>query len=442
MEKKGLGLTAKILLGLFLGLVTGLILYFFVPEGMVRDTIIVDGLLYFIGQVFLRAIKMLVVPLVFISIVNGASSIGDIKKLGRIGGRTVLFYITTTAIAISLALFVASIVNPGITDGGLDLSRVVTQEVEINESVPIVDVFLDMVPTNPVSSMVNTNMLQIIVFALLIGIGLSALGEKAKNVSQLFSELNELMMKMVSFIMLLAPIGVFGLIAKTFANEGLTAIVPLAKYFLTVVGVLLLHAAVTYGGILKLFTGLSPVRFFKNFFPAISVAFSTATSSGSLPVTLDVSEENLGVSKNISSFTLPLGATINMDGTAIMQGVATIFIAQVYDIDLTFAQILTVIFTATLASIGTAGVPGVGLIMLSMVLQSVNIPVEGIGLIMGIDRLLDMTRTAVNITGDAVCTLIVSKKEGEFDESIFLGENSYNGNKVTSKLNIANEAAN
>lgn len=441
MEKKRIGLTAKILIGLGLGFVTGLILYFFVPEGMIRDTIIVDGALRFIGQIFLRAIKMLVVPLVFISIVNGAAGIGDIKKLGRIGGRTIAFYMTTTAVAISIALLVASVVNPGQTDG-LDLSKITTQEVEINEAVPIVDVFLDMVPTNPVSSMVNANMLQIIVFALLIGIALSALGEKGKYVSKLFFELNEVMMKLVSFVMLIAPIGVFGLIAVTFANEGLDAIEALAKYFFTVLFVLLIHAGITYGSILKVFTGLSPLRFFKNFFPAISVAFSTATSSGSLPITMDVSEENLGVSKNISSFTLPLGATINMDGTAIMQGVATIFIAQIYGIDLSFTQLLTVIFTATLASIGTAGVPGVGLIMLSMVLQSVNIPIEGIGLIMGIDRLLDMTRTAVNVTGDAVCTLIVAKKEGEFDEGIFYGENSFNQNEAQPQVNVANESTN
>lgn len=441
MKKKKLGLTARILIGLFLGFITGIVIYLFVQEGMIRDTIIVGGVLKFIGQVFLRAIKMLVVPLVFISIVNGAAGIGDIKKLGRIGGRTLVFYMTTTAVGISIALLVASVINPGQTDG-LDLSAVVTQEVEINEAVPIVDVFLDMVPTNPVSSMVNANMLQLIVFALLIGVALSALGEKAEYVSKLFSELNEIMMKLVSFVMLLAPIGVFGLIAVTFANEGLDAIYALGKYFATVILVLFIHAIITYGGILKIFTGLSPIRFFKNFFPAISVAFSTATSSGSLPITMDVSEENLGVSKNISSFTLPLGATINMDGTAIMQGVATIFIAQIYGIELTFMQILTVIFTATLASIGTAGVPGVGLIMLSMVLQSVNIPVEGIGLIMGIDRLLDMTRTAVNVTGDAVCSLIIAKKEGEFDEAIFHGENSFNENKLKPQINIANEPAN
>lgn len=425
MEKKKLSLTFKILLGLGFGLLTGLILNLFVPSGFIRDTLIVDGLLYVIGQIFLKAIKMLVVPLVFISLVNGAANIGDIKKLGRIGGRTVLFYLITTAIAISLALGAASIADPGLTES-LDLSRVVEQDVEINEAVPLADVLIDMVPSNPVSAMADANMLQIIVFALLVGVALSALGKKVNYVVDLFSQLNDLIMKIVEFVMLLAPYGVFGLIARTFANEGLGAFEPLARYFVTVLLVLILHAVLTYGSILKIFTGLSPIRFFKNFAPAMSVAFSTASSSGTLPVTIEVAEENLGVSKNIASFTLPLGATINMDGTAIMQGVATIFIAQVYGIELTFAQLLTVVLTATLASIGTAGVPGVGLIMLSMVLQAVNIPVEGIGLIMGIDRLLDMTRTAVNITGDAVCTLIVSKKEGEFDQARFHGKNTFN----------------
>ncbi|MBS4535031.1 dicarboxylate/amino acid:cation symporter [Clostridium sp. D2Q-14] len=423
-EKKKIGLTTKILLGLVIGFIFGCGLYF-VPSGFLKDTLMVDGLLYLMGEVFLRAIKMLVVPLVFVSIVNGAANIGDIKKLGRIGGRTLSFYIVTTAIAISLALGMASIIDPG---QNFDLSAAVETEVEIGESLPLVDVLLDMVPENPIAAMTNGNMLQIIVFALLIGVALSALGKKTKYVTDLFAQLNELMMKIVGYVMLLAPIGVFALISRTFASEGLGAIGPLIKYFGTVILVLIMHAFLTYGSILKLFTGLNITTFIRKFFPAISVGFSTASSSGTLPVSLEVAEKNLGISKNVSSFTLPLGATINMDGTAIMQGVATIFIAQVYGIELTFSQLLTVIITATLASIGTAGVPGVGLIMLSMVLQSINIPVEGIGLIMGIDRLLDMTRTAVNIVGDSVCTLIVAKKEGEFDESKFRQkENNFNG---------------
>lgn len=416
---KKMGLTTKILIALIFGFVTGIVLYL-LPSNFITDEVFIDGIFLLIGQVFLRAIRMLVVPLVFISLVNGAANIGDLNKLGRIGGKTLLFYMFTTAVAISLALGLASIVDPGT---GADLSRVVEQEVTVEESIPIVQVLIDMVPKNPISAMAQANMLQIIVFALLIGIGLSSLGEKVELVTKFFEQANELMMKIVGFIMLLAPFGVFGLIARTFATEGYSAFIPLLKYFVTVLIVLILHGILTYGSLLKLFTGLNPFRFFRKFSPAMSVGFSTASSSGTLPVTIEVAEDNLGISKNIASFTLPLGATINMDGTAIMQGVATIFIAQVYGIDLGIGSFLTVILTATLASIGTAGVPGVGLIMLSMVLQSVGLPVEGIGLIMGIDRLLDMTRTAVNITGDTVCSMIIAKSENEFDQSIFDGDN-------------------
>lgn len=418
MTKKQLGITTKIFIGLILGLLTGVILYM-LPDSAFKSDVVINGVFYLVGQAFLRSILMMVVPLVFISLVNGSAGMGDVKKLGRIGVRTVLFYLVTTAIAISLALGLASLVNPGV---GLDLSNVVQAEPNINERLPLVDVIIDMIPRNPIAAMANGNMLQIILFAVFMGVGLSAMGEKAKPITALFDILNDLMMKMVGFVMLLAPFGVFALMARTFATEGFDVMIPLLKYMLTVIAALVIHALFTYGGLLKAFSGLSIFKFIKNFSPAISVAFSTASSGATLPVTMETAEEGLGVSKSIASFTLPLGATINMDGTAIMQGVATIFIAQVYGIELTFSAILTVILTATLASIGTAGVPGVGLIMLSMVLQSVGLPVEGIALIMGIDRTLDMARTAVNITGDAVCTLIISKAEGEFDQTIFDSE--------------------
>lgn len=419
MANKKNKLTTRILLGLALGLITGVILYN-VPSHTIKDDVIIKGVFYIVGQVFLRAIMMMVVPLVFVSIVNGASNMGDIKKIGRIGMKTLVFYLATTAIAISIAIGLASIVNPGL---GLDMASIVTKEPTIKDAVPLAEVIVDMIPKNPINAMASGNMLQIIAFALFIGVGLSALGEKVKTISSIFEQLNELMMKLVSFVMELAPFGVFCLIATTFATEGYAVMVPLLKYMLTVIVALIIHAVVTYGSLLKVFTGLSPVRFFKQFFPAFSVAFSTASSSATLPVTIETVEENIGVSKDIASFTLPLGATINMDGTAIMQGVATIFIAQVYGINLGFSEITTVIITATLASIGTAGVPGVGLIMLSMVLQSVGLPVEGIALIMGIDRILDMSRTAINITGDAVCTTVIAKSEGEFDEEIFNSTN-------------------
>lgn len=418
MKKGKISLSTKIFIGLILGLITGII-FNFIPEGFIRDELLINGVFYLVGQAFLKAIMMLVVPLVFISLVNGAASMGDIKKLGRIGVKTVLFYLATTAIAISIALSLSTVFKPGV---GLNLSNSSLSEVTIKEATPLVEVILDMIPNNPIASMSNGNMLQIIVFAMLIGVGLSTLGEKTKMITNLFQQLNDLIMKIVDFVMIIAPIGVFGLIARTFATQGFDAMIPLIKYMSLVLISLLIHATIVYGGLLKLFTRLSPIRFFKKFFPAISVAFSTSSSSATLPVSMEIAEENLGISKDVASFTLPLGATINMDGTAIMQGVATVFIAQIYGVDLTLSSFLTVILTATLASIGTAGVPGVGMIMLSMVLQSVGLPVEGIALIMGIDRILDMARTSVNITGDAVCTMIVAKAEGEFNEEIFNSE--------------------
>ena len=359
---------------------------------------------------------MLVVPLVFISLVNGAASMGDVKKLGRVGVKTVGFYLTTTALAIIIALFLGYFLKPGV---GLDLSAIEVVETTIGTKTPLVQLLYEMVPNNPIAAMANGSMLQIIVFAILTGVGLSLLGEKAKFLLELFENLNGLIMKLVEIVMLFAPIGVFGLIAKTFATVGYAGLIPLMKYVGAVYIGLIIQMFLVYGGILKGMTGLSLKKFYSKFFPAMSVAFSTASSNATVPVSLEVTEKELGISKNISSFTIPLGATINMDGTAIMQGVATFFVAQVYGIPLTLNMIITVVLTATLASIGTAGVPGAGAIMLSMVLQSIGLPLEGIGLIMGIDRLVDMGRTVTNITGDAVCTAVIANQEGELDKDIF-----------------------
>ncbi|MCK9444703.1 MAG: dicarboxylate/amino acid:cation symporter [Tissierellaceae bacterium] len=411
MSKRDMSLTSKVLVGLIVGLITGIIV-FNLPKGVLKDDILINGLFQLLGQVFLRGIMMLVVPLVFISLVNGAASIGDVKKLGRIGVKTVGFYLTTTAVAVVIALLLGFFVKPGI---GLDMSAIEVVETTVNPKTPLVQILYEMVPSNPIAAMAGGNMLQIIVFAIFTGIGLSLLGDKAEFLLNLFSALNDLIMKLVSMVMIFAPIGVFGLIAKTFATVGYAAMIPLMKYILTVYVGLFIHLILVYGGLLKGFTGLSPARFYKKFLPAMSVAFSTASSNATVPVSLELCEKELGIPKSIASFTIPLGATINMDGTAIMQGVATFFVAQVYGVDMTMGMLLTVILTATLASIGTAGVPGAGAIMLSMVLQSVGLPLEGIGLIMGIDRLVDMGRTAVNITGDAVCTTVIAKQEGELN---------------------------
>lgn len=416
MNKKKIGLTSKILIALLLGIIAGIIVYS-LPGGTFKDDILINGVFQLTGQIFLRSIMMVVVPLVFISLVSGAASMGDIKKLGRVGGKTVGFYLATTAIAIIISLVIGFLIKPGI---GLNMGAIEAIETTASDKVPLVQILYEIIPRNPIQAMADGNMLQIIVFAILTGMGISLLGERGLSLLKLFDDLNELVMKLVSIIMLFAPIGVFGLIGKTFATVGYAALVPLSKYIIAVYIGLIIHATIVYGSMFKIFTkGLSITTFYKKFLPAMSVAFSTASSGATLPVSLDITQNELGVSKDIAAFTIPLGSTINMDGTAIMQGVATFFVAQVYGIPVTFAMLLTVVLTATLASIGTAGVPGAGALMLAMVLQSVGLPLEGIGLIMGVDRLVDMARTAINVTGDAVCTTIIAQSEGELDEELF-----------------------
>jgi Na+/H+-dicarboxylate symporter len=315
------------------------------------------------------------------------------------------------------------VVNPGI---GLDMSSIQKSDIssvtESAESVNIVNTILNIIPDNPVGSLADGEMLPIIFFALFVGIMLAKLGDKTATVAQFFNEFNDIMMEMTMTIMKVAPIGVFCLIARTFGSLGFSAFAPMLKYMGSVTLALALQCFVIYQILLFIFTRLNPLKFIKKFFPVMEFAFSTATSNATIPMSIETLEKKIGVSRRISSFTIPLGATINMDGTSIMQGVAVVFVAQAYGIALTPANYLTVIATATLASIGTAGVPSVGLITLAMVFDSVGLPVEGIALIMGIDRILDMLRTAVNITGDAVCTTIVSNMEGALDKEIFNNE--------------------
>lgn len=417
-QKKKIGLTTKIFIALLAGAVFGIVLCYMVPSGHVKDDIIVEGILYVVGQGFIRLMKMLVVPLVFCSLVCGSMAIGDTKKLGTVGVRTLIFYLFTTALAITVALSVGNIINPGI---GLDMSAIKSNAAEVEEmaATSLSDTILNIIPDNPLNSLASGNMLQIIVFALIVGIILAKLGERTETVGNFFSQFNDIMMEMTMMVMSLAPVGVFCLIARTFANIGFSAFVPLAKYMDGVLLALAIQCFIVYLGLLKVFTGLNPFKFIKNFFPVMAFAFSTATSNATIPLSIDTLAKKMGVSKKISSFTIPLGATINMDGTAIMQGVAVVFAAQAFGIQLDMMDYLTVIGTATLASIGTAGVPSVGLVTLTMVFNSVGLPVEAIGLIMGIDRILDMTRTAVNITGDAVCTTIVAHQNKALDRDVF-----------------------
>lgn len=412
-------LTYKILLGMLTGVAVGIIINF-VSAGAAPgiagfiETNLTEGLFYVVGQVFLRLLQVLVVPLVLVSLICGTAALGDVKRLGRIGLRTFALYILTTAIAISFALAVAVLAGPG---RGFGLSTDIAFEAPAPPS--LTDTLINVFPKNIFEATANGNMLQIIVFAILFGLALTLLGKTGQRLLDLMNDLNEAIMKLVWIVMLFAPYGVFGLIARTFATQGFSAFGPLLKYFLVVLGVLLLHTMLTYPLLLKFLSGLNPFRFINKLREVQIFAFSTASSNATIPVTLETLEHSMGVKNSVASFTVPLGATINMDGTAIMQGVATVFIAQAYGLGLGMTDYLVVILTAILASIGTAGVPGVGLIMLSMVLAQVGLPVEGIGLIIGIDRLLDMVRTAVNVTGDCAVTCIVAKREGEMDLAVY-----------------------
>ncbi|HAS8360787.1 TPA: dicarboxylate/amino acid:cation symporter [Vibrio vulnificus] len=408
--KKPMSLTGRVILGMVAGILTGFaIRALFADNGFV-DAYIVNGLFEVGGKIFIASLKMLVVPLIFVSLVCGTSSLKDISTLGRMGGKTLAFYITTTAVAITLALTMGTVFQPG---AGADLTA--ASSFKSAEAPSLGQVIIDMFPTNPISAMAEGKTLQVIVFALLFGIAISAAGKPGERIAAIFSDLNEVIMKLVALLMNLAPYGVFFLMAKLFTGLGLGAIINLGEYFLVLTATLLIHGLVTYSLMLKGFTGLSPLTFLKKMEDAIMFAFSTASSNATIPATMETVKNRLGVDNKIASFTVPLGATVNMDGTAIMQGVATAFIAQAFNIDLSMGDYVIVILTATLASIGTAGVPGVGLVMLAMVLNQVGLPLEGIALIMGVDRLLDMIRTAVNITGDACVSVIVAKSEGALD---------------------------
>ena len=418
-SKKKLGLSTQIFIALLAGALLGVVIHYWIPSSYIKDTVIVEGVLYVIGQGFIRLMQMLVVPLVFCSLVCGSMSIGDSKTLGKVGVKTIGFYLVTTALAVCIALGTALLIHPGL---GLNMSAVQKADLSstaADSSVSLVDTLLNIIPKNPIGSMANGDMLPIIVFALFVGVMLAKLGNRASVVSNFISQFNDIMMEMTMMVMSLAPIGVFSLIARTFATIGFSAFVPLAKYMIAVLIALAIQCFGIYQILLKLFTGLNPVKFIRKFFPVMAFAFSTATSNATIPLSIDTLYKKMGVSKKISSFTIPLGATINMDGTSIMQGVAVMFAAQAFGIQLTPMDYITVIGTATLASIGTAGIPSVGLVTLTMVFNSVGLPVEAIGIIMGIDRILDMARTAVNITGDAVCTTIVACQNGAVDKEVF-----------------------
>lgn len=390
-------LHTKIFIGLIAGIIVGII---------VGPSI---AIIKPIGDLFIRMIRMIIVPLVLSSLVVGAASIGDIKTLGRIGGKTIGFYLVTTALAVIIGLILGNILMPGV---GLEL-KVENPEVKDVTPPTIGETLINLVPKNPVAAMANGDMLQIIVFALFLGIAMTLVGDKGKTVLDFFDSFAEIMYKLTGVIMQFAPYAVFALIAPIVGKYGLSVIMPLIKVILAVYVGCILHWIIVYSPMVRIFGKMNPITFFRNIAPAQLYAFSTCSSSGTLPLTMECARENNRVSNKIASFVLPLGATINMDGTALYQGVCALFIAQVYGIDLSLGQQLTIVLTATLASIGTAGVPGAGLIMLTLALKSVGLPLEGLALVAGIDRILDMMRTCTNITGDSAVAVAIAATEGE-----------------------------
>ena len=420
MKLPKLELYTKILIGLILGVIVGIV------ANKLGIAPFISTYIKPFGSAFIRLISMIVVPLVFASLFVGTASLNDIRKLGRIGGKTIGFYLCTTAVAIVIGLVLANIFKPG-----SGLTKETQEQLLANyadEAAEKIDTALkkpslgetliDIIPRNPMEALSGGDMLQIIFFALMLGIAITLIPQdRASPVIKFFDGINEAMIKMVHIIMEFAPYGVFALIAAIIGEFGLGILGPLFKYSIVVIFGLFLHVIITYSAALKIFTKVKIISFFKGVRPAQLIAFSSSSSSATLPVTMECVEENIGISKEISSFVLPLGATINMDGTALYQGVAAVFIAQVFGMDLNIGQQLTVVLMATLASIGAAGVPGIGMITLTMVLKQIGVPLEGIALILGVDRILDMCRTIVNISGDATCATVVAYSEGQVQET-------------------------
>ena len=409
-----MSLTTKVVIGMVLGLILGVVLN--VVDSPFINEHLVGGLFAMIGKMFINALKMLVVPLVVFSLICGVAGIGDIRLLGRVGGLSFALYITTTAIAITLAIALATIIGPG---SGFDMSGISVPGLAAKQAPSVWDVFAAIIPTNPIAAFADGKMLQIIFYVIIIGIAALMLGDRSNDFVKACEYMNELMMKVVEIVMMFAPYGVFCLIAKTFAEQGIELFLPVIAYVVTLVSALFLHLFVTLMVMLRLLAGLNPFTFMTKIRPAQIFAFSTASSNATIPITFRCVTQRIGADNSVASFTVPFGATINMDGTAIMQGVATVFLANVYGIELGILGYLTVIGLAVLVSIGTAGVPGVGLVMLTMVLSQVGLPIEGIAIILGVDRLMDMIRTVVNITGDAVVSTIVAKSQGKLDMDIF-----------------------
>ena len=414
-NRRDISQSKKIFIALIAGLIFGIVMHSFVPDSHFKNEILIEGVFYTIGQLFIRLMQMLVVPLVFFSIADGCRNLGDTETLGKVGVRIVIFYMFTTALAIMIALGLSSIIGPG---KGMNM-QIGQQSFEVAKAdISLKDTILDFIPTNPIGALAEGNMIQIIIFAVLVGLLIASMEDRLVSLGNIVTEMNDLMMGMTAWVMKLAPVGVFFLITRTFSNLGFDAILSMLSYMGSVLGSLVVQLFIVYMVLLVAFVRVNPFKFIKKYAPVMTFGFSTASSSATVPINIQTLED-MGVDRKISSFTIPLGATVNMDGTAIMQGVAVIFIANAYGITLSPTDFLTVILTATIASVGTAGIPSVGLVTLSMVLESVGLPVEGIAIIMGIDRILDMARTTINLSGDATGTIIVANSVGAFDKNKF-----------------------
>ncbi|CAG9000344.1 MAG: Proton/glutamate-aspartate symporter [Candidatus Celerinatantimonas neptuna] len=411
VSRKKLSLWKQILIGMVLGIIVGVFLG--------KDAEYVKP----IGTLFINAIKMLIVPLVFCSLVVGVTSMKDVSKMGRVGLKSLVLYLLTTAIAISIGLILANVIDPGKGIHMLAKHTLGTQKTPPT----LIQTLLDLIPRNPIHALATGNILQVIVFAIGLGVSLNLCGEKAQPAVRVFESLAEAMYKFTAIVMKLAPYGIFGLMAWVSGKYGIGILWPLIK----VVGGLylgcLLHILLVYSGFLALLGRISPVPYLKRLVGPGMVAFTTSSSSATLPVSIKTANENLGVSKSISSFVLPLGATINMDGTALYQGICAVFVAQAFGVPLHFSDYAMIISTATLASIGTAGVPGAGLIMLSLVLSSVGLPMEGLAIVAGIDRVLDMARTGLNVCGDLMVSILIAKSESDLDLSVYRQQSGDSG---------------
>lgn len=404
-QLKKINLNNWLFIAMILGLIVGIILNLYIPDSYIKNTILIDNIFYFGGTAFMNLMKMLVVPLVFCSIVVGTTALSNNKKIGKISVEVIILYLFTTLIAVCIAIAIGAIIKPGI---GLNIATSV-YSTNMTSNVTLTDNLLNMIPSNPVSSLANGEIIPTIIFALIVGIVMSMLQDEVKAVKDFFVDANKIMIRMTYLVMKLAPIGVFCLMATTFANLGITAIIPLSKFVICVIIAIFIQLIIIYPLLLILSTKLSPIKFFKKFSPVMLFAFSSTSSNATIPLTLEKLSD-LGVSEEFSSFSIPLGATINMDGNAIMQGCAIMFATQAYGLDLGLSALITVIFMAVIASISAAGIPSAAIISMNMLFMSVGLPLDIITIIMGIDHFCDMFRTTINVTGDAICTMIVSFK--------------------------------